>query len=50
MPQCLPENCSPEGVIHLYVIDNIWYGRERAEIEGAEAQAKVLLGKWLAKP
>lgn len=51
--QRLPEGSSLEDVqYHLYVIEKIRRGQERAETEGvlSEAQVEEHLGKWLAKP
>lgn len=48
----LPEGCSLEDVqYHLYVIEKIRRGIERAESEGSlsQAQAEERLGKWLIK-
>ena len=47
----LPDDCSLEDIqYHLYVLDKIKRGLERAESEGAisHEDAKVRLGKWLA--
>jgi len=49
----LPEGSSLEDVqYHLYVIEKIRRGLERAGVEGAksQAQAEERLGKWLIKP
>lgn len=48
----LPEGSSLEDVqYHLYVIEKIRRGLERAETEGAipQVQAEDRLGKWLIK-
>lgn len=48
----LPESSSLEDVqYHLYVIEKIRRGLERAETDGAlsQAQAEDQLGKWLVK-
>lgn len=48
----LPEGSSLEDVqYHLYVIEKIHRGLERAEAEGtaSQAQAEEHLGKWLTK-
>jgi hypothetical protein len=48
----LPEGSSLEDVqYHLYVIEKIRRGLERAESDGALTQAQVEadLGKWLSK-
>ena len=48
----LPESSSLEDVqYHLYVIEKIRRGLERAETDGAlsQAQAEDRLGKWLVK-
>lgn len=48
----LPENSSLEDVqYHLYVIEKIRRGLERAEAEGTKSQAQAgeHLGKWLRK-
>ncbi len=48
----LPENSSLEDVqYHLYVIEKIRRGLERAETEGVLSQKQVedRLGKWLTK-
>jgi hypothetical protein len=48
----LPEGSSLEDVqYHLYVIEKIRRGLERAGVEGAksQAQAEEHLGKWLIK-
>jgi len=48
----LPEGSSLEDVqYHLYVIEKIRRGQERAESEGvvSHAQAEEHLGKWLIK-
>ncbi|HQT30249.1 MAG TPA: hypothetical protein PLE48_04885 [Thiobacillus sp.] len=48
----LPEDSSLEDVqYHLYVIEKIRRGLERAEAEGTttQAQAEERLGKWLTK-
>ena len=48
----LPDNCSLEDVqYHLYVVEKINRGIERAEIEGALGQNEVerKLSKWVSK-
>lgn len=48
----LPEDSSLEDVqYHLYVIEKIRRGLERAQVEGVatQAQAEERLGKWLTK-
>ncbi len=48
----LPESSSLEDVqYHLYVIEKIRRGLERAETEGtlSQGQAEERLGKWLIK-
>ena len=48
----LPESSSLEDVqYHLYVIEKIRRGLERAETEGtlSQAQSEDRLGKWLSK-
>lgn len=48
----LPESSSLEDVqYHLYMIEKIRRGLERAETDGAlsQAQAEDRLGKWLVK-
>lgn len=48
----LPESSSLEDVqYHLYVIEKIRQGLERAETEGtlSQGQAEERLGKWLIK-
>jgi hypothetical protein len=47
----LPEDASLEDIqYHLYVLEKVKRGIERAETEGAISQeeAKARLGKWLA--
>ncbi|WP_304056790.1 hypothetical protein [Nitrosomonas communis] len=48
----LPDNCSLEDVqYHLYVVEKIHRGIERAEKEGTLSQDEVekKLSKWLSK-
>ena len=48
----LPDDCSLEDVqYHLYVVEKIRRGIERAEKEGVASQEEVerKLGKWTAK-
>lgn len=48
----LPDDCSLEDVqYHLYVVEKIQRGIERAEKEGALSQDEVerKLGKWISK-
>jgi len=48
----LPDDCSLEDIqYHLYVIEKVHRGIERAEREGAISQeeAKKRLGKWMKK-
>ncbi len=48
----LPDDCSLEDVqYHLYVVEKIRRGVERAEKEGAASQEEVekMLGKWTSK-
>ena len=48
----LPDNCSLEDVqYHLYVVEKIHRGIERAEKEGVLSQDEVerKLGKWTSK-
>lgn len=47
----LPEDASLEDIqYHLYVLEKVKRGLERAETEGAisHEEAKARLGKWLA--
>jgi hypothetical protein len=49
----LPESSSLEDVqYHLYVLEKIQRGLERAQVEGtvSQAHAEKHLGKWLANP
>ena len=51
MLQTLPEETSYEDIqYHLYVLEKVKRGLERAETEGAVSHedAKARLGKWLA--
>lgn len=51
MIEGLPEDASLEDIqYHLYVLEKIKRGIERAETEGtvSHEDAKVRLGKWLA--
>ena len=51
MLQKLPDDASYEDIqYHLYVLEKVGRGLERAESEGAIAHedAKARLGKWLA--
>ena len=51
MLQALPEETSYEDIqYHLYVLEKVKRGLERAETEGAVSHedAKARLGKWLA--
>lgn len=46
----LPEDASYEDIqYHLYVLEKVQRGLQRAEIEGAvsHGEAKARLGKWL---
>ena len=46
----LPDNCSLEDIqYHLYVLEKIQRGTERASTEGTvnQAEAEERLGKWL---
>ncbi|MFZ5654065.1 MAG: hypothetical protein ACOY42_06665 [Pseudomonadota bacterium] len=48
----LPDDCSLEDIqYHLYVVEKIQRGIERAEKEGALSQDEVerKLGKWISK-
>ena len=48
----LPDDCSMEDVqYHLYVVEKVHRGIERAEKEGAISQdeAERKLGKWISK-
>ncbi len=48
----LPDDCSMEDVqYHLYVVEKVYRGIERAEKEGAISQdeAERKLGKWISK-
>lgn len=48
----LPDDCSLEDVqYHLYVVEKIHRGIERAEVEGTLTQDEVerKLGKWISK-
>jgi hypothetical protein len=50
MLEALPENSTFEDIqYHLYVLEKVRRGLERAETEGAVSQedAKARLGKWL---
>ena len=50
--QRLPENCTLEDVqYHLYVIEKVQRGIERAEKEGTIPHKEVerRLGKWISK-
>ena len=50
MLETLPDDSSLEDIqYHLYVLEKIKRGVERAEVEGAlnHAEAKKRLGKWL---
>ena len=50
--QKLPENCTLEDVqYHLYVIEKVQRGIERAEKEGTIPHEEVerRLGKWISK-
>jgi len=51
MLQALPDESSYEDIqYHLYVLEKVKRGLERAETEGAvtHEDAKARLGKWLA--
>lgn len=51
MLQALPENSSFEDIqYHLYVLEKVKRGLERADTEGAVSheQARARLSKWLA--
>lgn len=51
MIESLPEEASLEDIqYHLYVLEKVKRGLERAEAEGvvSHEDAKVRLGKWLA--
>jgi len=51
MIEGLPEDASLEDIqYHLYVIEKVKRGIERAEVEGtvSREEAKARLGKWLA--
>lgn len=51
MLESLPQDASYEDIqYHLYVLEKVKRGLERAETEGAisNEDAKVRLGKWLA--
>ena len=51
MLQALPEETSYEDIqYHLYVLEKVKRGLQRAETEGAVSHedAKARLGKWLA--
>jgi hypothetical protein len=51
MIEGLPEDASLEDIqYHLYVLEKVKRGLERAESEGAisHADAKARLGKWLS--
>ncbi len=48
----LPDDCSLEDIqYHLYVLEKIQRGLERANIEGTvtQAEAEERLGKWNSK-
>jgi hypothetical protein len=50
--ESLPDDCTLEDVqYHLYVLEKIRRGAERAEREGAltQAEAESRLGAWLLK-
>ncbi len=50
--ESLPEDCTLEDVqYHLYVLEKIRRGAERAESEGTltQAEAESRLGAWLLK-
>ena len=50
--QRLPEDCTLEDVqYHLYVVEKVQRGIERAEKEGAIPQEEVerRLGKWISR-
>ena len=51
MLEALPDDASFEDIqYHLYVLEKVKRGLERAETEGAipHEEAKARLGKWLA--
>ena len=51
MQEALPQDASYEDIqYHLYVLEKVRRGLERAETEGAlsNEDAKARLGKWLA--
>lgn len=51
MLEALPDDASLEDIqYHLYVLEKVKRGLERAETEGAMSheEAKTRLGKWLA--
>jgi hypothetical protein len=51
MIEGLPEDASLEDIqVHLYVLEKVKRGTERAATEGtiSHAEAKAHLGKWLA--
>ena len=48
----LPEDCSLEDIqYHLYVLEKVQRGQERADQEGTLTQAEIRerFGKWLTK-
>jgi hypothetical protein len=48
----LPDDCTLEDIqYHLYVLEKVRRGIERAEIEGSlsQQQAEQRLGRWLSK-
>jgi hypothetical protein len=48
----LPDDCTLEDIqYHLYVLEKVRRGIERAEIEGSlsQEQAEQRLGRWLSK-
>jgi hypothetical protein len=52
MLNTLPDDCSIEDIqYHLYVLEKVRRGIERAEAEGTvtQADAEARLGKWLTK-
>ncbi|MGH9755922.1 MAG: hypothetical protein ACREA2_24335 [Blastocatellia bacterium] len=52
MLNTLPDDCSFEDIqYHLYVLEKVRRGIERAETEGTvtQADAEARLGKWLTK-
>lgn len=51
--QRLPEDCTLEDIqYHLYVLEKVRSGLERADTEGAigEDEAEARLAKWIIEP